>query len=322
MTHPLVSFVIPCLNSEQTIALTLESILNQKTDFSYSIIVIDNESDDKTTKIASKLDNVQIFTETQRGANHARNLGIAKATGEYVAFVDSDVELDRNWLQEIMSYMLNKNLDAAQGLTIRRPMNKYRLLDFYRCYRTENETAWTDMVTPERKVGFINTAACIYRKNTLEQVKGLSKVLKMHEDVDLTYKLMSLPSCAIGCTTSAIAYCFYGGGILQYLKRSFNEGRFRAVLNQKWPIFPKSSSKNNQQLKDLRYYQFKLIECIIMFFTKIGNSYGKLFSNLHESEQFKFERIWSEKIKRIPKSSNYCAYFNEEEIRFNHRFLE
>ena len=313
------SFIIPCLNSEKTIEQTIVSILSQKTFINYKVIVVDNGSTDKTINIVNNFKNIENYKENKIGANHARNLGAKYAEGSYLAFIDSDVILDEFWLQNLIDYMKIKNLDAAQGLVIRKPAAIPRFLDYYRCFDDKNPTNWTDFVTRDYQVGLINTAACIYRKDTFQKVLGFSRVLKMHEDVDLTYKVMALPNSSLGCTTQSIAYCYYTGNFLSYIKRSIKAGYYRSILNKKWRIFPKDKSTSPRILLSKDSFKFLFISNLVVFFSKLGHIYGKIFVSIDSNVLFISEKSWHQNIMRLPKSTNYKAYFDNDEISFNHK---
>lgn len=87
---PLVSVVIPAYNSEKFITEAIESALRQ--DYSpIEIIVVDDGSTDNTFDIASSFGNrVIVLQQANQGAAVARNLGIRKANGKYIAFLDAD----------------------------------------------------------------------------------------------------------------------------------------------------------------------------------------------------------------------------------------
>lgn len=89
MENPLVSVVIPTFNSERDIGDAIDSVLAQ----SYSnieIIVVDDGSTDDTVDIVRGYKRVRLFQQANQGSAVARNLGIWNATGDYVAFLDSD----------------------------------------------------------------------------------------------------------------------------------------------------------------------------------------------------------------------------------------
>lgn len=90
---PLLSVIIPSYNSAETIGRCVESIVRQ-TIRDIEIIVIDDGSSDESLDICYQLaaeDNrISVYTKANGGQGIARNYGIDRATGDFVAFVDSD----------------------------------------------------------------------------------------------------------------------------------------------------------------------------------------------------------------------------------------
>ncbi|MEA5007114.1 glycosyltransferase family 2 protein [Clostridium tyrobutyricum] len=93
--NDLVSVVIPMYNSEKYIKSTIQSVLNQTYD-NIEIIIIDDGSLDRSAfvvkEIMSKYGNKKIYYFYQKnlGVSCARNNGIKKSNGKYIAFIDSD----------------------------------------------------------------------------------------------------------------------------------------------------------------------------------------------------------------------------------------
>jgi glycosyltransferase involved in cell wall biosynthesis len=92
-----VSLVIPTFNCAQYIATAVESALAQ-TYKDIEVIIVDDGSKDNTHEIIKDYENAgllkYIFQEN-KGLPGARNTGILKSTGEFLAFLDADDELDR-----------------------------------------------------------------------------------------------------------------------------------------------------------------------------------------------------------------------------------
>ena len=86
----MVSVIIPTYNGEKTIGRAIESVLYQNVDV--EILVCDDCSTDNTVQIAYTYKYVQTFSTNGHtgGPNAGRNIGIKKATGEYIAFLDQD----------------------------------------------------------------------------------------------------------------------------------------------------------------------------------------------------------------------------------------
>jgi glycosyltransferase involved in cell wall biosynthesis len=88
--HPLISCILPVYNCEQFIAAALDSVLAQSWR-PIEIIVADDGSTDRTAEIVAGYGNeVQFVTEETAGPAATRNLGLAAATGDFVAFLDGD----------------------------------------------------------------------------------------------------------------------------------------------------------------------------------------------------------------------------------------
>lgn len=104
---PLISIIIPTFNRERMVKEAVESAVSQ-TFRGWELLVVDDGSTDRTAKcLAPYLDDLQYITSPHRGVSAARNLGIHKARGEWVSFLDSD-DL---WLPQ----KLARQLQAIQG---------------------------------------------------------------------------------------------------------------------------------------------------------------------------------------------------------------
>ena len=97
--NPKVSIIVPVYNVEKYLDRCMESLLNQ-TLKDIEIILVDDGSPDNCPQMcddyAKKDSRVKVVHKANAGLGYARNSGLDVATGEYVAFVDSDdyVELD------------------------------------------------------------------------------------------------------------------------------------------------------------------------------------------------------------------------------------
>ncbi len=108
-----VCFIVPAYNAEKTIERCIKSIISQ--DINKEIFVIDNNSSDNTYKIIKNFENINIYVENRRGPAAARNRGLKeayKSSCRYIAFVDSDVVLPKDWSKKAIE-ILEKNRDVA-----------------------------------------------------------------------------------------------------------------------------------------------------------------------------------------------------------------
>jgi glycosyltransferase involved in cell wall biosynthesis len=108
---PKVSVIIPTHNRAHVIQRALHSVLHQTYE-NLEVIVVDDASTDNTAEIIHSLDDKRIIflrQETCQGAAAARNAGIHHATGEYIAFQDSDDEWLNQKLEKQMAVMLHSS---------------------------------------------------------------------------------------------------------------------------------------------------------------------------------------------------------------------
>ncbi len=94
-----ISVIIPVYNRAQMVKRAIDSVLAQ-TDPAHEIIVVDDGSTDATPMVLKDYQHrIHIVRQTNKGVSAARNAGIHKATGDWLAFLDSDDE----WLPEKLS---------------------------------------------------------------------------------------------------------------------------------------------------------------------------------------------------------------------------
>jgi glycosyltransferase involved in cell wall biosynthesis len=99
---PKISVIIPLFNKGFIISKTLQSVLAQTfTDF--EIVIINDGSTDNGFEIVSQFsdERIKLFQQENKGAAAARNLGIEKAKGELIAFLDADDYWFQNHLEEL-----------------------------------------------------------------------------------------------------------------------------------------------------------------------------------------------------------------------------
>jgi len=115
-----ISIIVPIYNVEKYLRECLDSIVNQDMTLTdYEIILVNDGSTDGSGEIAKEYalhyENVSYYEQKNRGQSVARNLGIEKAVGEYIMFVDSDDYLMGNVLNGIYSEAKKVDADICVG---------------------------------------------------------------------------------------------------------------------------------------------------------------------------------------------------------------
>lgn len=221
----LISFVVPVRNGANTLADTLASIVSQ-TRKDFELIVVDNASTDTTAAIIRSFNAARYVYCAEVGRAAARNAGVAAARGDYVAFVDADVVLERTWLRKTFEYLQEHRLDAVATTLI--PEGK-ELVDQFRFAFGDwrSHGTFLSLQKPNGPAPVVNTAACIMTKKSILAVGGFDKAVDRNEDLDLSLRLF-FSGYLLGGTTRAKGRVSYDAGAqkflgreLSYLQRSF-----------------------------------------------------------------------------------------------------
>lgn len=111
---PLVSVLIAAWNEEDTILSAIDTLSKQKTTYPFEIIVINNNSTDKTQKILDKLNIISLFQSVQ-GVGPAKQMGMENAKGKYILSADADCFYPPKWLDSLVISLNKKNVVAVYG---------------------------------------------------------------------------------------------------------------------------------------------------------------------------------------------------------------
>ncbi|MBP3635036.1 MAG: glycosyltransferase family 2 protein [Bacilli bacterium] len=115
MKNDLISIIIPVYNGEEYIEKCINSIISQTYD-NLEIIVIDDGSTDNTREKLQKIldPRVNKIYIKNNGVSNARNIGIKKAKGKYLMFIDVDDYIDKHTIEILYQTILEKNVDIIR----------------------------------------------------------------------------------------------------------------------------------------------------------------------------------------------------------------
>lgn len=124
MNHnPLISIIVPIYNTAKYLPRCIDSILNQ-TYKNLEIILIDDGSTDNSGQLADKYakndKRIKVVHQKNGGQSTARNTGIQMAKGEYINFIDSDDEIEPNFVEELFNLYSPKTSVTVCGHQYRR----------------------------------------------------------------------------------------------------------------------------------------------------------------------------------------------------------
>ncbi len=228
----MISVIVPTLNSESTLALCLKSIFDQHISLPFEVIVSDCGSSDTTVQIAKRF-NAHITLSQKKSASAARNKGAQISSGSYLAFIDSDVVLSDNWLEQNFQSLNETIFDVSQSPVI--PSGPSTFINSYRKQLSKIYTKGTynhidvDQV-PKMTV---NTAACMLKKEAFVKAEGFDENLLKLEDTDLMTRIFY--SCGnFTISKNTTAQVFRTGNLLDYIARSFQIGCQTKSFKNKW----------------------------------------------------------------------------------------
>jgi glycosyltransferase involved in cell wall biosynthesis len=210
-SHPLVSIVIPTYNRARVLQLALKSVVAQ-THQNWEALVVDSYSDDNTDSVVeafqdSRIKLIQIRNDGVIAAS--RNVGIANAKGDYVAFLDSDDWWSPRKLEESLKF-LERGADLVYH-------------DLYLVTRTTQRFFWRRVRTRALKSPVIEdliasgnaltNSSVVVRSALLGSSEGLSEDRDLigYEDYDLWLRLAKL-SDRFERIPMVLGYYWAGGG--------------------------------------------------------------------------------------------------------------
>lgn len=177
------SVVLPAYNEEKLIGACLESIVNQTIPRDeYEIIVVDNNSTDRTAEIAkSKGANVISYTD-KKGAIWAKQYAAEQASCEIIVVTDADTIVEKDWLENISLIMENPKLQCIGGTVLATDSNflaKYILIlfDYYA------------LASQLVGIPFIWGSNMAFRKKAYEKIGGFNTRLKTGDDWEFTMRI-------------------------------------------------------------------------------------------------------------------------------------
>ena len=180
MSIPTVSIVVPAYNAGKTIGPLLDSLVRLEYP-EYEVIVVNDGSRDGTGEIARGY-RVRVIDQLNRGASAARDAGLRVASGEIVAYVDSDVTVTRDWLQKLVLPFSDSTVAAVAGQTIFRNNDKcaswMRSVDIAR--RNARRRTYTRLA---------NGPNCAFRRNVLLEIGGFNPQWYHAEDTEVSYRI-------------------------------------------------------------------------------------------------------------------------------------
>ena len=185
-SEPRVSVVIPTFNSADMIGEAIASVLAQ-TYIDFEILIVDDGSTDRTEDVVRQFgDRVRYFKQENQGVSSARNAGIERSRGRYIAFLDSDDLWRPEKLAEEIPLL---EADSELGLVYCDWTVVSGETVVQKSYHEELRPAKGYVFDELVQRGFILTSGVVVRRECLDDVGRFDKSLRVAEDYDLWLRI-------------------------------------------------------------------------------------------------------------------------------------
>jgi GT2 family glycosyltransferase len=228
---PRVSVVVASYNGARTLEACLASLdrLNYP---DYEVILVDDGSKDDTRHIASDHPDARYIFQENKGLSVARNTGINAATGDVVAFTDSDCRADEDWLYYLIGDLLRSDFAGIGGHNFLPP--------------EDSCVAAAVMVSPggpahvmltDREAEHIPGCNMAFYKWALDDIAGFDPIYrKAGDDVDVCWRLQQAGH-RIGFSPAGFVWHYRRSTVRAYLKQQAGYGEAEALLIAKHPEY-------------------------------------------------------------------------------------
>ena len=235
---PLVSVVMPAFNAGRFILESINSVKKQ-TESRWELIIVDDCSTDNTAEVVKgevEIDNRIRFygMHSNGGPSVTRNVGIAKARGEFIAFLDADDLFSPDAISERVS-VLNENKFACGSYCDARSINEEGK-NIGNNYVFKDRVSFLDLIENKFPTSFV-----MLRADILKEEGGFDEALRFGEDWDLWLRVTRTGRYLIKATNCLIHYRQYSKSLTH--PRILQDCQQRlTVLERSWSFDPNSNN--------------------------------------------------------------------------------
>ena len=230
------SIIIPVYNRPSEINELLESIMIQDFEDDFEVLVVEDGSSHTSEEICNgfiEKINLKYFFKENTGAGRSRNYGMQRASGNYFIILDSDVILPKTYLKSVKEQLTQKFTDAFGG-----PDAAHS--SFSKLQKAINYSMTSFLTTggirgKKNGVGKFQLRSFNLgiSQEVFKKTNGFSD-MKIAEDIDLTFRLWEA-GFETQLITDAFVYHKRRTSLSQFLKQTYQFGKARPKLNQKYP---------------------------------------------------------------------------------------
>lgn len=231
--YPRVSVIVCSYNGARTLEACIQSLL--QVDYpDYEIVFVDDGSKDNTQEIMKRfqLPKVQNIVQKNMGLSYARNVGARAATGEIIAYTDSDCMADPDWLYYLVGTILSGEYAGVGGPNISPPAENWIQACVAAAPGGPSHVLLTDVVAEH-----IPGCNMAFYKWAFEMVGGFNhEYRKAGDDVDFCWRLQQAGQ-VIAFSPSAIVWHYRRFTLDAFRKQQEGYGEAESMLRFEHLIF-------------------------------------------------------------------------------------
>lgn len=228
-----VTFIIPVFNEEKYLPYTLESIVEQRTDLTAEVVLVDDNSTDSTVTIAERYNCTVFANVPKKPVTEMRNFGYERSHGKAIFHLDGDVAMSPNYIERMVRPIVAGRCDATLCFWHEPLEVKYKVLP----EKYSKSYAWflqklphffwgkipvrlikwlgrwfSEIANKKRLVSLfsipdrVNGAAIIVRREIPEMFGGWKKAFGAHSDTDYTENIFRHASAVRWITGVTLYY--------------------------------------------------------------------------------------------------------------------
>ncbi len=238
-----ISIIILNYNNKNVIENCINSILRFNDRYNVEIIVVDNKSTDGSYELLQEkyADKVKIYQNSKNGCSSGRNLGVSKATKEYIMFLDSDQWiLHKYWLEPYIEIFTKDKEIGGLGWAagwFNKDGYSYHVVDSFP-YKY-----MPPMGLYRSDIGYLGTGGMILKRELFNQLEGFDLYYDptCYEDTDLSLKIRN--------TGKELAYTTYlGVGHIPHQTTKSGTKEHDSLIKSKGDYFVSKWKKTNPEL--------------------------------------------------------------------------
>jgi O-antigen biosynthesis protein len=275
--YPKVSVIVCSYNGAKTLDRCLASLA--KLDYpDYEVVLVDDGSTDETREIAARHPWVVAIHQENKGLSNARNTGAAAATGEVLAYTDSDCMADPEWLYFLVGTLLSGDYAGVGGPNISPPAENWIQACVAAAPGGPSHVLLTDVVAEH-----IPGCNMAFHKWAFDKIGGFdTDYRKAGDDVDFCWRLQQ-EGQLIAFSPAAIVWHYRRFTLKAFRKQQEGYGEAESLLRFKHLVFfgPTGTAKWKGQIYGAQRFTW-LINRPVIYHGVFGSG---LFQSIYPTPQ-------------------------------------